>query len=378
MNRAKSLKSGKTKRLAYVLNYISADDTQHFSHILPLLQTMRDVHGWNIRLLSEKGGQGSTHLFGMDVHYLSKHSRVRRIVALIGTLIRLRLCGYRLIFVRISRPAAIVCGAIGRLIGMGTLYWQSGTVHDFGARTLRERLSDLLLVSLIERFVTGPEAMLDYYAETLSVPERKLLLLYNDIDLRRFDPSITIHGDGALRLLFVHRFSPVRETGRYLPAIIDRLNRATAEGLTFHLTFVGGGPELPQLKTLSQSASPGLTIDFLGPVPNAQVQEHYARADVFIMPSYREGFPRVMIEAMAMALPIVATDAGGTRDLVGPLQDGFIVSRDDPNALAERLVDLARSPLLRANVGAENRAHVARYSTPAVAAMYDRALADLL
>lgn len=371
------------KKLIYIVNYVHTDDVQHFVHIISLLRTLEDRCGWEIILLSEKGGKGVQTVHGKKVHYLSRNSKFLRLFSLMTALIALRIDGFRLVFIRISKPAALASSIIGKILGMRVLYWQSGTIHDWDKNQLAvkrvlNKIVDYSIVKLIDRFVTGPEKMLDYYERELGVPRRKLTLLYNDVDLTRFSPAIDLpRKKNPVKLLVVHRFSPVRQTGFYFPAIIQKLNDAALAGKTSILILVGVGPELSLIMDQAKAALPGVVVEFVGAVPNFQIQNYYAQADIFLMPSYREGFPRVMIEAMAMRLPAVATDAGGTCDIVGPLQREYIVSRDDPNGFAQRLVDLVSDPEARRLVGEENLASVQRFATPAVADMYDHVLSTM-
>lgn len=373
-----------SKKLVYIANYVHGSDAQHFFHIMALLRNLEESCGWDIRLLSEKGGSGMQIVEGKQVHYLSRSSRLLRIWNLAAQLVRCRLAGYRLVFVRISKPAAIVSSLVGRLLGIKVLYWQSGAVDDWNrAQPWRKRFLDHLVQTVtsrvVHRFVTGPESMLQYYERVLGVPGRKLLLLYNDVDLQRFRPDVSKKEEAqGLNILCVHRFSRLRETTLYFPHIIEALANVARSGVQANLVLIGDGDEVRELQDIAQGSRQLVDVQFLGAVPNARIQEYYARADIFIMPSYREGFPRVMIEAMAMGLPAVATDAGGTRDIVGPLQQEWIVSRDDPQAFATKLAALAQDAELRRRMGAENVRHVQRYSTPAVAQMYDRALASML
>jgi glycosyltransferase involved in cell wall biosynthesis len=100
----------------------------------------------------------------------------------------------------------------------------------------------------------------------------------------------------------------------------------------------------------------------------------YRIADVFIHPTYNEGFPRVILEAMAAGLPIVTTDAGGTAELLGPRQQQFVVKRADRVAFAGKLAELLASPELWPVLGTENLKAVERFSTENVARMYEEVL----
>jgi len=85
-----------------------------------------------------------------------------------------------------------------------------------------------------------------------------------------------------------------------------------------------------------------------------------------------------MLEAMAHSLPIVATDAGGTRDLCGPAQRQYVVDRHDANAFGRAVERLLSSRPERRELAGENMVTVQRYSTAKVARMYDEALAGLI
>ena len=220
--------------------------------------------------------------------------------------------------------------------------------------------------------------MLDYYAETYGVPRHKLALLFNDIDLTRFVPSNAPVPDvPTLRVLQVGRFSPVREIARYAARVLAALQSVAARGLEVEWTLVGAGPDLQKIQQLL--SQPGdVSVRFLGAVPNVEIAGHYSAADLFILPSYREGMPRVAMEAMAAGLPLVSTDAGGTADLFGPKQRAFVIPRDDAALFAATVERLLLDPQLRADLGRENRAEMRRFSTPAVAKMYDDLLTSSL
>jgi len=372
------------KKLVYILNYVHPSDVQHFVHVMALLRTLEERCGWEITLLSEKGGEGVQVVHGKEVRYLSRNGKISRLLSLATALTALRRDGYRLVFVRISKPAALVSSIVGKMLGMRVLYWQSTADFDLDrSKPLIKRFTgDLAMACIkwgIDRFVTGPEYMLRYYEENYKVPNNKLLLLYNDVDLNRFvPPAVPRAFDGVLKILFVHSLSPSKNAALYLPHIIERLNALAAEGQRIEFDLIGDGPERNQIAEQIKAAKGILSIRMLGAVANVDLPQHLAKADIFIMPSYREGMPRALMEAMAMRLPAVATDAGGTRDIVGPRQLEYIVSRDDPDAFAQRLVDLACDAEARRQIGEENLLHVQRYSTPVVADMYDRALSALL
>lgn len=367
---------GSAKRFAYILNYVNERDTSHFVHVLKLVEEVQRL-SWQVDVLSEKGGEGVRVVRGVAITYLSQSNPVLRIVRMVGELIRLRRNGGRLVFVRISRVAALVSILCG-VFGIRTIFWHSGATHDFDrSKPLLQRLVDdaifRLIVAGCHRFVTGPESMLTYYRDTYGVPSGKLALLYNDIDLTRFVPSAAPSGAGTLRVLQVGRFSPVREMTRYAAPILAALHSVARHGYKVEWTLIGDGPDLDKIRKILEPSG-DVHVRFLGAVPNVEIARHYAEADLFIMPSYREGMPRVAMEAMAAGLPLVSTDAGGTADLFGPKQKALVIPRHDAARFADVVEQVLLDPQLRTSLGVENRREMERFSTPAVARMYDRLL----
>jgi glycosyltransferase involved in cell wall biosynthesis len=371
------------KKLAYILNYVIEDDVQHFVHVLNLLDAMK-AFGWSIFLISEKGGDGVRRVGNHDVHYLSRNGKTERIVRLIGVLFRLRRNGYRLVYVRISKIPAIIASLFGFILGMKVVYWQSGISKDFDAKSppfqrISNSLQMWLVVKLVHRFVTGPERMVEYYAREYLVPRHKLMLLYNDIDGATFRPERNDAIDsGTVKILFVHSFSHTRAALMYFAPIIAAINRAVADGHRIRFDLIGEGGERPAVERVIAQGKPTAEVNILGAVPNVRLPAFYADADIFIMPTYREGMSRALMEAMSAGVPAVSTDAGGTLDMVGPLQAAFVVSRDDPEAFADRLFALICDSDMRRAIAHENLETIQRYSTENVARMYDERLAGLL
>jgi glycosyltransferase involved in cell wall biosynthesis len=381
------------RTLVYVLNSYSAREASHFAHTLPLLRAIAD-RGMDVHLLIEKA-DGLPEPMHPRLHVRGMRLRTPglRHLELLWHLLGLVRRGEVRVFCRIAMPATLC--ALLACIGSPArvFYWQSGTVHafdreqPFGIAKLRHflgvRLPFMLVRRFVHGFVTGPETMVRYYRDEVGVAAAKLRLLYNDISLARFGSLQGASATAAARhalglapdtlvLLFVHRLSPVRRTMLYVPALFDWLAAFHARPVV--LLVAGGGDELPAVRAAAESRGLGDRIRILGSLPNAELDRLYAAADLFLHPTYNEGFPRVVIEAMAAGLPIVTTDAGGTLDIVGPEQVAFVTARDDPGAFVARLDTLARDDGLRARVAAENREHVQRFDTPRVAAMYEEVL----
>jgi glycosyltransferase involved in cell wall biosynthesis len=108
---------------------------------------------------------------------------------------------------------------------------------------------------------------------------------------------------------------------------------------------VAGGGNDSRLKTLEgQVQEAGLSgrVQFLG--HRDDVPDLLAACDLFVLPSRREAFPLAVLEAMALGKPVIATDCGGTREMIHDGREGFVVPPGNPEALAEKILELLSIP----------------------------------
>ena len=111
------------------------------------------------------------------------------------------------------------------------------------------------------------------------------------------------------------------------------------------LLIVGDGPLRPDLEALAQSTG-GERVVFLGHVPHEKVRQLLGEADVFVLNSTYEGLPHVVLEAMAAGAPVIATNAGGTGEVVEHDVTGLLVSVGDELALRAAIERLRTDPAL--------------------------------
>lgn len=376
------------KKIIYVLNYYSEDSTQHFYHIQNLLVEMAN-NGVKIALVIEKSN-GIPNIIhpNITIFCQKQKNNFKRSVELITILKNLIKQGYNKIFVRISINAAILSIIAGKLFKGKVYYWQSGTTLEVdsqkeGLKKIKWLMYDFsrlwFVKSCVYRFVTGPEFMVDYYSKNLKINKERMMMLYNDIDLSRFKVHSNIEkkelrknlgiDENDYIILMVHRLSPVRKTDLYIPKILES---KFWENKKVKLLIIGDGPERELLEKLTKESSARKRILFLGVKANRELQEYYAIADLFINPSYTEGFPRVVIEAMASGLPIVATNAGGTKDLFGAIQKNYIVDRTDMEVFSKKMQELYISSEKAKKCREENLERSRKYSTQAVALQYEK------
>ena len=377
-------------KMIYIINEYSSKSTQHFYHVFNLLKELSN-RGVKITLVIEKCVDSECPLMdGINVICQKRKNKILRVIEL-NTILRKHINqGYKKIFVRISTNAAIVSILTKIFSGREVFFWQSGTTYTL-EKEEKKGISKLVwkikyeykfrfICRFVNKFVTGPEFMLDYYEKEVGVRKEKLHLLYNDIDINRFHPISQLEkqdmksklnlNEHKRVILMVHRLSPVRKTALYLKEII-KLKEIFHSSI---LVIVGDGPEKNELVKIVTESELSDSIIFVGSIPNKDIQDYYKVADIFINPSYTEGFPRVIIEAMAFGIPIVATDAGGTSDLFGTLQQRFIVEKTNPARFALKIIELVSTPHIHSMLRDENLSNVQRYTTAEVAKMYEEVI----
>ena len=89
--------------------------------------------------------------------------------------------------------------------------------------------------------------------------------------------------------------------------------------------------------------------------------------DIAVLPSHKEGLPNVVLEAWQFSLPVVATDAGGTREIIDHGSNGFVTALRDMKTFGDHVCELARSPELRRSVGEAGREKASEFSVQRLA-----------
>lgn len=122
-----------------------------------------------------------------------------------------------------------------------------------------------------------------------------------------------------------------------------------------HLVIVGEGPEAATLENRASALALAGSVTFAGYVPQRETPSWYRTADVFALSSDFDNSPNAVLEAMACALPIVATDVGGVREFVAHGTGGIVVPRGDAAAFASALEKYLTSPDGSRAAGSQNR-----------------------
>jgi glycosyltransferase involved in cell wall biosynthesis len=144
--------------------------------------------------------------------------------------------------------------------------------------------------------------------------------------------------------------------------LIKAADEAARRGTHLEIVIAGSGPLESALRELAQFRGVADRVHLIGAVPNREVPQFYAAADIVAVPSVHDtdgnvdGLPNTLMEALSSGSAVVASEVAGIPDVVRPRDNGLLFAEGDPAALAKLLIELDRDPDLRADLARRARA----------------------
>ena len=251
----------------------------------------------------------------------------------------------------IAARLAGVPAYVAAISGLGYVFIQGG-----GARGLMRRAA-LILYRLAlghpdSRVIFQNTADRDVLMQAGAVrPDQVVMVRGSGVDLDRYTP--TPWPAGPVTVVLAARLLRDKGVGEFVEAA--RLSAARGEGLRWRLagSLDLENPASVQPAELQAWQTDG-TIDYVGECDD--VAGFYAQAHIVVLPSYREGLPKSLIEAAACGRPVVTTDVPGCRDAIDPDVSGVLVPPRNGRALADAVAALAADEPRRVRMGAAGRA----------------------
>jgi glycosyltransferase involved in cell wall biosynthesis len=266
--------------------------------------------------------------------------------------------------------AGLYGGLAARHLGLPALF----TIHGALARRLPLRWVEVGVRELFPLLVAvGQEVEREAKQHLLAPCGHRVLQVYNGVDTGYWSPPRRRRDGGEVCIAMVANFFREKD---HLTAIEGfRRLRERWQG-PVRLLLVGEGETRRQVE--DQVARTGVAnVEFLGPV--ADIKALLERTDIALLASFSEGISLAVLEAMAMGLPVVASDVGGMREILSEGAEGFLVPPGDPESLAGALGRLVQDAGLRASLGAQGRARVEeRFSLRAITSAYMEAYDKLM
>jgi glycosyltransferase involved in cell wall biosynthesis len=228
------------------------------------------------------------------------------------------------------------------------------TTYGFWYGALSRSRGRRLLKGLLERRGLAHAAAIIATTEELRARAARLnprvQVIPNGVDTGLFTPGQRARrGAGPRRILYVGRLSPEKN--------LETVVAATASlGAPAIVTMVGVGPLRDPLE--AQARAHGVLIELPGVVDQRRLPDVYRSADVFVLASFTEGHPKVLLEAMACGVPVVASDCPGNRSLVENGRTGLLFDPRRPDELAACLERVLDDEALALRLGQAGRALV--------------------
>jgi glycosyltransferase involved in cell wall biosynthesis len=220
------------------------------------------------------------------------------------------------------------------------------------------------------RIIVNSPRVQEYIQREYAAPPTRVTVIPNAIDLERFRPRPRPVGAKCVAMVgrLVAQKNPLLFV-RAAAALRARLPDA-------RFVLIGDGPLRSHVEAAVRAA--GLADCCMLAGERTDVDALLGHTDLFWLTSDWEGLPNGVIEALACGLPVVATDVGGTAELVRTGQEGFLIAPGDGEALVERSVQILADPILHARMRAAARARAEAFGVEqmvrATQAVYERAL----
>jgi len=212
--------------------------------------------------------------------------------------------------------------------------------HPFSVELLKSLRSFWVLKSSL---IITPSLYLKRIVQGWGIPEEKIKLIYNAVK----EPGTAPAAPPALFESIGRDVKKIVSVGRLMPwkgfaDLIKAAGRAQAQ-----LFIIGEGPLRPELEALIRQSGLEKRVHLAGALPREEVYRFLKHADLFVLNSSYEGLPHIVLEAMTAGAPVIATDTGGTGELVQHRWNGLLIPPEAPGALEAAIQEVLGNDALR-------------------------------
>jgi glycosyltransferase involved in cell wall biosynthesis len=265
--------------------------------------------------------------------------------------------------------AGLMARAARRSGARVVLQVHSGLIESWLTSSGRKALTRRVLAP-VDRVITVTEGGRRSLEAVLG--SRRVVLIDNGVEVAAFGPQPEPHDPP--RILYVGVLSPRK-------GVVDLLRasaRLTERGVAHEVWLAGGTPEEGAGPEAEVRAAAGGSVRFLGVRPHDAIPQLYRQADVFCLPSWYEGMPLSILEAMASGLPVVASDVGDVARAITDGVTGHLVRAHDVEQLIAMLEPLLLQPGVRRRMGRAGRQQVEdRFDVATTCARLDALYAEM-
>jgi glycosyltransferase involved in cell wall biosynthesis len=266
----------------------------------------------------------------------------RAVLSLVERLRRER--GFDLIDAHYFYPDGVAAAMLGRRLGVPVVITARGTdVNLIAQRRFPRRM--IRWAARQAAAVVAVSGALKDKLSALGVERERIHVLRNGVDLELFHPEgrDEVRADLDLRrptLLSVGNLLAFKGHG----VVIEALSLLQE----YELVIAGDGPDRAAFEALARECGVSGRVRFVGSLSQQDLRRYYCAADALVLASSREGWPNVLLEAMACGTPVIATEVGGVPEIVTSRNGGTVVKERSAPALARAVRELLAQPPERA------------------------------
>lgn len=263
-----------------------------------------------------------------------------------------------LLHIHVSTGGSVYRQTVTALIALAfrqkvIMHCHSGKFPSFFSRQPRPiRAAVAAVFKRCHRLIVVSHHWEAFYAETLGIARDRIVVMQNPVALPA-DPGMRMV-TSPVRMLFLGQVNEAKGVFDLIRAIAIVAEKRRDH---LHVTIAGHG-DLAPAKALADQLGIAANVTFPGWVGPEQRDAYLAQSDVFLLPSYFEGLPMSLLEAMSWGLPSIATSVGGIPDVLDDDVEGLLVEPGDIDALAAAILGMIDDPAIRQRLGRAARRRI--------------------
>jgi sugar transferase (PEP-CTERM/EpsH1 system associated) len=236
----------------------------------------------------------------------------------------------------------------------------------------------------VRRFVAMSDDLAQWLENEVRIPQWKIRVFYNGVDTERFRPGgkrldlapTGFADENSIVLGTVGRLEPVKDQVTLVRAFLRALELRPGLSRRLRLVMIGDGDLRREIENILMEAKASHLTWMPGFKENAS--DYYGLFDVFVLPSKREGISNTLLEAQSCGLPVIATDVGGTPEIVAHGRAGMLVPPGNVQAMAEAILRYVEEPALMRRQGLAARERMEQeFSMAKMLANYEKLYDDV-
>jgi len=319
--------------------------TQHNPGI-PYGEVMDQIHVHRFRWLEPKKFRALVHFNGL----MDTFRMITYVISLFFNLIRIiRKYKIQIIHAHSVIPTGFIASIVSKVMGKPLFITAHGMdINNFENKPFFNYFISRSLNSSSKSIAVSED--LAKKMRAMAEDKNKIIVLRNAVDTSRFNPtknkSIRKNfkiKDEEILILYVGYLDEFK--GIY--ELINAFNIIHSENRKVKLMMIGAGPKKDHLLKILTEMNIENEVIFTGRVEPQKIHKYYQAADIFVLPSYTEGLPVSVLEAMACGLPIVATDVGGIPEIITDGFNGFLIPPMNEKELCKKLRVLIADKIYR-------------------------------